>query len=184
MQKVIWNDSKIWINDQLFFSFSNDSGLEQATALYKYLGLAYPKFFKMDLLSKVGYLCSELLLRDMDFATVDLQHTATFISTKDGCLEVDKKFLESTQDIPSPGLFVYTLPNIVLGEICIRYKFKGEQICYVCPEIDKEEMIFYLKDIFDNRNQKHCLCGHVNALETSIDVEMYWVDKDKFTSFR
>ena len=36
---------------------------------------------------------------------------------------------------PSPALFVYTLPNIVTGELAIRHQIYGETACYVLPSL-------------------------------------------------
>ena len=45
--------------------------------------------------------------------------------------------------IPSPSIFVYTLPNIVSGEIAIRHKYYGESTCYVLPD-EQFDMIHLL----------------------------------------
>lgn len=177
MQKVVWNNSGIWLNEQLLMAFDTGDVLEQTTILYKHLQLNYLKFFKMDLLCKVGFLASEVLLQSVDLTTVNTSKTATYLSTKDGCLDVDQKFHDSMQTLPSPALFVYTLPNIVLGEICIRNKFKGEQLAYISQHIDKEDIQFYVNDAFQYRNQKHCLCGHINAYNNDVNVELFWLDK-------
>ena len=42
---------------------------------------------------------------------------------------------------PSPSLFVYTLPNIVTGEIAIRHKFYGETCFYI---LENKEQLFEL----------------------------------------
>lgn len=177
MQKVVWNNSGIWLNDKPFLSFDTPDVLEQADQLYKHLQLQYLKYYKMDMLCKVGFLASEVLLRELDASLINKDKTATYISTKDGCMDVDQKFFASMQTLPSPALFVYTLPNIVLGEICIRNKFKGEQIAYISQHIDKEDIQFYVNDAFQYRNQKHCLCGHINAYNNDVNVELFWLDK-------
>jgi len=41
---------------------------------------------------------------------------------------------------PSPSVFVYTLPNIVTGEIAIRNHFHGETSFYVLPDKDEQLM--------------------------------------------
>ncbi|OJU78963.1 MAG: hypothetical protein BGO09_10135 [Bacteroidetes bacterium 47-18] len=182
MEHVIWKRRQLLVNGREWMTFETDSASEQAVLVYKALGLAYPKFYKMDILSKVAYLCSELLLKDKAPSAFDPARTAACISTADGCIEADTRFLESTETIPSPALFVYTLPNIMLGEICIRHKLKGEQVCYSAPLMDREDMRFYLQDIFTNRRQEHCLCGHVNVQDDLADAELYWVDKATYTS--
>ena len=46
-----------------------------------------------------------------------------------------KTILDKEHYFPSPALFVYTLPNIVTGEIAIRNKFYGESIFYICDSL-------------------------------------------------
>lgn len=57
---------------------------------------------------------------------------------------VDKEFLETISDndayYPSPSLFVYTLPNIVTGEVAMRYGWQVETSFYVLRERN-EQMI-------------------------------------------
>ncbi len=177
MQKIVWNNRSVWLNDELYLNFETDDILEQCTTLYKHIGCAYPKFFKMDILCKVGFLATEVLLQHIAPESIAKDQTATYISTAEGCLDVDQKFHASMQTLPSPALFVYTLPNIVLGEICIRNKFKGEQLAYISQHIDKEDIQFYVNDAFQYRNQKHCLCGHINAYNNDVNVELFWLDK-------
>lgn len=178
---IQWTNNKIWINGILSYSFEEDNdALSICTQLYKDLELAYPKFFKMDIISKAGFLATELLLKYIDEAQLNRDKTAIYISTKDGCIDVDQKFQNSMATVASPALFVYTLPNIVLGEICIRQKFKGEQMCYVSAALDKEDLRFYLQDIFLHRNQEHCLCGSINATEHTIDIALYMTDPNNY----
>lgn len=151
--------------------------------MYSALQHNYPKFFKMDLLCKWAWLGAESLLslqtgflyEGMDKAKIGLM-----LMTSHGCLDVDKKYLSSIATIPSPALFVYTLPNIMLGEICIRHGFKGEQLCLMSDNFDAEELQFYVKDMLDNRGMEACLCGWVDVTETTQDVCMFWVSKDKY----
>ena len=51
--------------------------------------------------------------------------------SRNGCLANDINY-------PSPSLFVYTLPNIITGEIAIRNKYKGETSAFLLEEYDEE----------------------------------------------
>ena len=50
-------------------------------------------------------------------------------------LDVDIKHNASIADkekyFPKPAVFVYTLPNIMLGELSIRHLLRGENIFFV-----------------------------------------------------
>lgn len=152
--------------------------------LYRETGCNYPKFFKMDILCKWAWLATEILLSDNgQFAYEGLNNNniALVLATTEGCIEVDKKYEVSIATIPSPALFVYTLPNIMLGEICIRHGFKGEQACIVNNEFDSNELFFWANDILENRNMDACLLGHVDATNEYNDICLYWITKQPTT---
>jgi hypothetical protein len=144
---------------------------------YRSLGYNYLKFFKMDVLCKWAWLGAEALLRkDQGFLYegADKNTTAVVLATKHGSLAVDKRYQETLDTIPSPALFVYTLPNIMLGEICIRHGFKGEQLCLVQDAFNEQEIIFWVKDLFKNRGMKYCLFGWADAVDDHYDVCLFW----------
>lgn len=147
---------------------------ETATSLYRLLELSYPKFFKMDIISKAAFLATEVLMQAIS-APLDRDKVATVFTTASGCLDVDEKFEASRADVASPALFVYTLPNIMLGEICIRNQFKGEQLCSMAPAVDIPFMEFYVKDLLAHRGMEACLCGFAEAYGDTIDVRLAWV---------
>lgn len=148
--------------------------------LYKLIGASYPKFFKMDILCRWAWSASEALLiyNGLSLYTdLNKNQVAVVLATADGCIEVDKRYNETTATIPSPALFVYTLPNIMLGEICIRHGFKGEQACVVNESFNSEELFFWVNDLLENRGMEACLCGWVNATSTEQDICLFWVTK-------
>jgi len=148
--------------------------------LYRLLSYSYMKFFKMDLLCKWAWLGAEALLAEGDtklYDGIDRKKTAVVLMTQHGCIDVDKKYLATMEDIPSPALFVYTLPNIMLGEICIRHGFKGEQLSMVSEGFDAEEMYFWVNDLLNNRGMDACLCGFADAYDNNKDICFFWVTK-------
>lgn len=112
---------------------------------------AYPKFFKMDKLSRLGWMATELLLaaeseretgatprfaeRD-DRAVIFFNHSSS--------VDVDRIYADSVRRpdnyFPSPSAFVYTLPNIVTGEIAIRNNYHGETSLYIIGHKDNSLM--------------------------------------------
>ncbi|RYD97413.1 MAG: hypothetical protein EOP54_11005 [Sphingobacteriales bacterium] len=142
--------------------------------LYKALGLAYPKFFKMDRISKLGFVAAELLMQIVG-QPVDKDKVALLLTTADGCREIDEQFTASMEAIPSPALFVYTLPNIVAGEICIRNGFKGEQMVWVAEAPDEKMTNAYLQTLFAKGNTDACLAGYLNAYKDDVRAELSWV---------
>jgi hypothetical protein len=175
-QYLQWKNKEIWLNGQAYLQSEETSALAIAVAAYKKTTVSYPKFFKMDMLSKVAFVAASIVLPEP--ITANSNHVAVVISSKSGCLEVDKKFDESRADIASPALFVYTLPNIMLGEICIAKGFKGEQMCTLSPEPDAAWLAFYVNDLLQNRGTEAVLCGHAEATEHGIEAVLVWVNKE------
>ncbi len=148
--------------------------------VYRLLQYNYMKFFKMDLLCKWAWLGAEALLTDEGNAVyegIDKNKVAVVLMTAHGCIDVDKKYLAGMQNIPSPALFVYTLPNIMLGEISIRHGFKGEQLCLVDEKFNTEELYFWVSDLLNNRGMDACLCGWADVYDMNKDICFFWVSR-------
>lgn len=148
--------------------------------VYRQLQFAYPKFFKMDLLCKWAWLAAESSLSvgsNFVYDGLDKSKIALVMATAHGCLEMDKKYNETITTIPSPALFVYTLPNIMLGEICIRHGFKGEQACMVQDSFDVNEVWFWTNDLMERHDMEACLCGWADATGNRHDVCLFWVTR-------
>ena len=103
--------------------------------LYREYVKDYPKFFKMDTLSRLGFMAAELLLQAEGAERfVPREDRAVILANRSASIKNDKDYLETISEgnyYPSPALFVYTLPNIVTGEIAIRNKYLGETAFYV-----------------------------------------------------
>ncbi len=98
----------------------------------------YPKFFKMDGLCKTGFIASEILLQSLP---ADIKSDiAIVLFNRSGSLVTDRKYQQTITSeenyFPSPAIFVYTLANIVTGEIAIRHKIMGESSFYIMSEND------------------------------------------------
>ena len=80
---------------------------------------------------------------------------------------------------PSPSVFVYTLPNIVTGEIAIRNHYHGETSFYVLPEKDENIMNQIFMSTFQDRDIKSILGGWIDAEDEShLDAELYLLMKN------
>ena len=124
---------------------TEDTGMEMLKALYhQYVG-DYSKFYKMDGLSRLGFIASELLLQaEGKERFVPCDDRAVIFFNHSSSVSADRKYLESIADpenyFPSPSVFVYTLPNIVTGEIAIRNHYYGETSFYILPERSEQQM--------------------------------------------
>ena len=77
------------------------------------------------------------------------------------------------------SLFVYTLSNILIGEICIRNNFKGENACFVFEGFNAAFLKEYVDDLFINRLVKVCICGWVDVLEEYYKAVLFLVAGEK-----
>ena len=109
----------------------------------------------MDLQCKLGFLCTEFALRDTNFlADNDLSKTAIVLSNAASSLETDRTHQNSINDksnyFPSPAVFVYTLPNIIIGELAIRHKITGENAFFVSEQFDTDLLVGYTESLLKN----------------------------------
>lgn len=116
------NDSQ---TQRLLSSIRLTPSADELVELYRTHIGDYPKFFKMDPLSRLGFIATELLLKESPKADYGV-----LLFNRSSSLADDSAFQATIQDrnnwFPSPALFVYTLPNIVTGEIAIRNHFMTE----------------------------------------------------------
>ena len=149
---------------------------DMLTALYKQHIDNYPKFYKMDKLCRLGFVASELLAKlapSQDRAIVLFNHSSSIYS--------DHRYLESIADkanyYPSPSIFVYTLPNIVTGEIAIRKGWHSETSFYVLTEKDESLMDQVLQATFSDAAVKQALTGWIDYEdETHYEADFYLVE--------
>ena len=138
-----------YIKKHIKLSFENSTEISE---FYRLQQINYPKFFKMDNLSKLGFLASEMLLKDEENRFEPREHIAIIGFNRSSSLDVDTHYqatINSNENyFPSPSLFVYTLPNIVTGEIAIRNNILGETSFYVCEAFDAKQIIKTVKNVF------------------------------------
>lgn len=133
-------------------------------SLYRNLIGDYPKFFKMDSLCKLGFIAAELLLKDIPLE--EKENGAIVLFNRNGSLITDRNYQQTINSndnyFPSPALFVYTLANIVTGEIAIRHKIYGESSFYILEKEDEEEMQAIIESIFLTSDPRFVLTGWVD----------------------
>ncbi len=166
---VLIRDCTIWLNGREMFRDREAHPGAFADHAYGNLGVQYPKFYKMDLQSKLGFLAAEALLKDNSSIN---ESTALILSNSNASLDTDLRYTESAATIASPALFVYTLANIVAGEICIRHKIKGENAFFVTPSFDPRLMEVYTDAVIAS-GTRMCIAGWVNVLGPHHDVFLY-----------
>ena len=151
-------------------------------ALYKSLAIAYPKFYKMDALCRLGFLAAELLMNALaPDERCHLEQTAVMLVGRSGSLLSDTKhqaaIQPSTAFFPSPAVFVYTLPNIVSGEIAIRHHFLGDTTCFMAESKAPEQIALLLDTITHDPQARHLLGGWLECTdEAHFEAELTFYD--------
>lgn len=147
-------------------------------SLYKYSGLNYPRFYKMDNLSKLGWLAAEILLQEgFHGGNYESGEIGIVLANANASLDTDLKYYDTVKEFPSPSLFVYTLPNIMIGEICIRKGFKGENAFFVSDRFDADLMVQYVGNLLDKDILQACICGWVDLLGPVYKAALFLVEK-------
>ena len=151
-------------------------GKEMLTEVYKTKIGNYPKFYKMDMLSRLAFVASELLIgcdeenddHNNDRAVVLFNHSSSIIADRQyvKSIEIDDFF-------PSPAAFVYTLPNITTGEIALRNGYHGETSFYILAERNEKLMQRVIKSTFIDRDIKSVIGGWIDCpLEDKFECDI------------
>ena len=160
--------------------YTSHSGVNWKKNIYKHLRFDYPKFFKMDDLSKVSLLCMELLKTSSSLKGYDESELSMIFANKTASTFTDNKFVSSLENrVPSPSLFVYTLPNVCVGELTIKNAFHGSSSFYISnalSDLPLQELI----QIEFNKGSKLVLTGWVEKSEDE-DSGLFFLFDSPFT---
>ena len=177
----IQNESVV-LNEKSIFHTKEQEFDRFAKEAYKTLAVSYPKFFKMDHLSKLAFLTADCILKDEKINPEDPSNIALLFANRASSLDTDRKHQESIQDksnyFPSPAVFVYTLPNICLGEISIKYKLYTENSFFIFDNFQPENLMTYAKGLLDSEKAEEVLCGWVEYDEDHYESFLYLVSKE------
>ncbi len=138
------------------------------TALYRDCVAHYPKYFKMDALCRLGFIASELLLQaegKQRFVPRDDRAVVLFNNSSSVCS--DRKYAASAAagggQFPSPSLFVYTLPNIVAGEIAIRNAYRGETSFYILQGDNRAQTDAIIRATLADAHTRSLITGWIDC---------------------
>lgn len=144
------------------------TGKALLTDLYKRAVGDYPRFYKMDLLSRLGFLTAELLLKaDEGNDKTEISECAAVLFGHHGSVVADRNYLRTIatpEDFyPSPERFIYTLPNIVIGEIAIRHQLHAETTFIYLPRYNESELQHLIQVYAERLPSKYLLTGWMDA---------------------
>ncbi|UGU15789.1 3-oxoacyl-ACP synthase [Sinomicrobium kalidii] len=149
---------------------------------YKSLSINYPKFFKMDRLSKLAFMAADILLTREKENMDNPENTAVLFSNRASSLDTDRMHQQTIQNrddyFPSPAVFVYTLPNICVGEICIKHKLYAENSFFIFDRFDPEHLWGYANSLLIDGKAENALCGWVELDGAHYEAFLYLVSRE------
>lgn len=177
---VLLKGNQVKIDGVVAFEKAGLTAADFLAAAYQHFNLNYPKFFKMDNLCKTGFIAAELLLRDKNLADgYQPEDIGIIVSNANSSLDTDLKYNASIETAPSPALFVYTLPNVLIGELCIRHKIKGEAACFVFDIFDSVFQTGYVNSLFETGKVKAVVSGWADYYEGKAEAFFYLTETGK-----
>ena len=136
------------------------------------------KFYKMDDLSKLGYIATENLLKGKSYQPTEI---AIIFANSSASLDTDIKHQnilnEQLETGASPAVFVYTLPNVVLGEICIRNKIQGENTFFISKDYPKDFLETYANQLLARNKYKAVIYGWCEFLGEEYSADLTLLEK-------
>ncbi|OFX23971.1 MAG: hypothetical protein A2033_06815 [Bacteroidetes bacterium GWA2_31_9] len=177
------NDNKIVINGETYFKDNESQDFNEfIKAAYRFSNINYLKFFKMDRLCKLGFVVADLLIKQTAILEkYDSKNISIVFSNRASSLDTDREHQQSINDrnnyFPSPSVFVYTLPNIVTGEISIRHKIYGENIFFISNQFDEKLLYNYINTLFSSSSTDCCIAGWIDIDKNSYKAIIYIIEK-------
>lgn len=157
-------------------AIANVSFSDFIKAAYQKFSSPYAKFYKMDDLCKLAYIASELLLKNETEKDI-----ALLFSNNEGSLDTDLKHQQSIQNVenyyPSPAVFVYTLPNIAIGEVSIRHQLKSESAFFIANQFPETYMHTYAEYLLGKSKAKKVICGWAHVFQGTYKASFYVVEQ-------
>lgn len=162
---------------------TTEEGLKLITEIYKTKINDYPKYYKMDALAKLGFVATELLLQaEGKTRFADSSDRAIALFNSSASSNADLEYLHTISDkenyFPSPSVFVYTLPNIVTGEIAIRNKCHSETAFYILAEKNQDMIDKIVQSTFSDKGVNSIIAGWLEYKnENTFEADIYIVTK-------
>lgn len=170
---------KVILNEQVLFEENHDNFTSFIKAAYKHLDTKYSKFFKMDALSKLAFLTADILLKDANLPQGQEHDVALVFSNRASSLDTDRKHQQSIADsdhyFPSPAVFVYTLPNICLGEISIKHSLYSENSFFIFDTFNATHLHTYAIALLDAKKASSVVCGWVDVDADAYEAILFFV---------
>jgi 3-oxoacyl-(acyl-carrier-protein) synthase len=123
------------------------------------------RFGRMDLTSQLALLAVEPLAEHL--ATLARDRIALILAAQTSSLSTDAEYWKGRDNPggPSPTLFTYTLPSAAIGEIAIRHRLTGPNLCFVGGSND---VLPEAADLIRRGEAVGCVCVYVNVISPAL----------------
>ena len=114
-------------------------------------------------LSKALFVASENIIRQCpEIVNANPRRVAIIMSNKVSSLEADIQHQQIVdkhlEEGASPAIFVYTLPNVAVGEVCIKNKIKGDNTFFI-ENFNTGLSEYYAKQLLRLNKADFVICG-------------------------
>lgn len=123
------------------------------------------RFGRMDTASQLALLAVEPFAPHFDLIPRD--RVAIVLVARAGSLSTDVEYWKGRDAVGglSPTLFTYTLPSAAIGEIAIRHRLTGLNLCFTGEDMD---LMTEATDILRRGEADACLCIFVNVVSSAL----------------
>ena len=123
------------------------------------------RFGRMDLASQLALRAVEPLAGGFD--SLGRDRIAIVLAAQASSLSTDVEYWKSRDATggPSPTLFTYTLPSAAAGEIAIRHRLTGPNLCFVGSGL---EVLPEAAELIRRGEADACVCVYVKAISTDL----------------
>ncbi len=123
------------------------------------------RFGRMDLTSQLALLAVEPLANS--FESLARDRIAIVLAAQTSSLSTDAEYWKGRDNPggPSPTLFTYTLPSAAIGEIAIRHRLTGPNLCFVGNSTD---VLPEAAELLRRGEADGCVCVMVNVISSTL----------------
>jgi 3-oxoacyl-(acyl-carrier-protein) synthase len=125
------------------------------------------RFGRMDLPSQLALLAVESFAPHFD--SISRDRIAIVLAARAGSLPTDVNYWEGRDAVGglSPTLFTYTLPSAAIGEIAIRHRLTGPNLCFVG---DSRDVLVEAEDFLRRNEADACVCVFVDLISPALNI--------------
>lgn len=123
-----------------------------------------PRFGRLDLASQLALLAVESLA--LNFDTLPRDRIGICLAAAAGSLATDLEFWRGRDAVggPSPTLFAYTLPSAAIGELAIRHRLTGPNLCLV----GADDVLAEACELIQRGEADACVCVTLNIITPAL----------------